>query len=43
LPAELNFYGEESPMLVNLVPCGTDLKINEEIGKSVGDRFAIKF
>jgi hypothetical protein len=23
--------------------CGTILKINEEIGKSMGDRFVIKF
>jgi hypothetical protein len=30
-------------MLVNLVLCGIDMKINEEIEKSVGDRFAIKF
>jgi hypothetical protein len=42
-PVELKYYGEESPMLVNVVPCGTNLKTNEEIGKSMGDRFAIKF
>jgi hypothetical protein len=30
-------------MLLNLVLCGTNLKINEEIGKFVGDRFEIKF
>jgi hypothetical protein len=42
LPVEINCHGEESPILVNLVQWGTDLKINEEIGKFVGDRFAIK-
>jgi hypothetical protein len=30
-------------MIVNLVSCKIDLKINEEIGKFVGDRFRIKF
>jgi hypothetical protein len=29
-------------MLENLVSCGTGMKINEEIEKYVGDRFAIK-
>jgi hypothetical protein len=36
LPAKLNYYGEEIPMLVNVVSCGTDLKINEENGKICG-------
>jgi hypothetical protein len=43
LPAEPNYYGEESPIFVDLVPVRTYLKINEEIGKSVGDRLVIKF
>jgi hypothetical protein len=42
-PAEPKCYGKESPIIVNLVPYGTNMKINQEIGKSVGDRFAIKF
>jgi hypothetical protein len=43
LTTEINFYGEEITMLVKLFLCGTNMKINEEIGKSMGDIFAIKF
>jgi hypothetical protein len=35
--------GRKDPYLWIWFMCRIDLKINEEIGKSVGDRFAIKF
>jgi hypothetical protein len=41
--AEKKCYGKESPIIVNLVPYETYMKINQEIGKSVGDIFVIKF
>jgi hypothetical protein len=43
LPTEPIHYGKESPIIMNLVPVRNKYEKNHEIGKSVGDRFAITF